>query len=82
VRSTRNVHEALVYPMHIAALGTPLSMWPRYTYDWGTSAALPSTVKCMPPAICIVRPVADTMMSASRCLPDFSWMPVASIASI
>ena len=36
---------------------------------------MPSTVRDMPPSNWTFKPVAVTMMSASSCLPDSSWMP-------
>ncbi|WP_229166559.1 hypothetical protein [Bradyrhizobium altum] len=46
------------------------------------STASPSTLKGTPPKNFMLKPVAVTMMSASRRSPPVSWMPVASKRSM
>ncbi|MFM8993595.1 MAG: flavin-containing monooxygenase [Actinomycetota bacterium] len=77
VRSARSVHDALMYPKLVARFGTSLYAMPLYVRVWAKSTCWPSTEMSASPSDTNCNPVAVTMMSALRCSPDDSKIPVS-----
>ena len=78
--SAFKVHEALVYPMIKAKLGTSPIMIPLYIKWSGALYASPSIVTFIVlngKLCCIVSPVAEMMKSASTFSPLFISIPVS-----
>ena len=69
MRSARRVHEARKYPNTQAMLGMPVNIVPRQPTVSAKTSGSSSMVKAMPPSTLRLKPVAVTMMSASRCRP-------------